>query len=113
MGTIQKDLADILSQDKSDITFHHGASSFISFAVKEKFNLLNQEIMVLVQKGFFYLIAFTNQELSLFNKFENLRNEGSGSANGGAPGTIPSGRYIPDVEDDLEDLGPADHQGYS
>ena len=49
----------------------------------------------------------------LFNKFENLRNEGSGSANGGAPGTIPSGRYIPDVEDDLEDLGPADHQGYS
>jgi hypothetical protein len=70
VGTIQKDLADILSQDKSDITFHHGASSFISFAVKEKFNLLNQEIMVLVQKGFFYLIAFTNQELSLFNKFE-------------------------------------------
>lgn len=70
VGSIHKDLADILSQDKSDITFHHGASSFLSFAVKEKFNLLNQEIMVLVQKGFFYLIAFTNQELSVFNKFE-------------------------------------------
>ena len=51
----------------------------------------------------------------LFNKFENLRNEGSGSgpSNGTAPGTLPSGRYIPDVEDELEDLGPADHQGYS
>jgi len=46
----------------------------------------------------------------LFNKFENLRNEGSG---GSAPGTLSSGRYIPDVEDELEDLGPADHHGYS
>ena len=51
----------------------------------------------------------------LFNKFENLRNEGSGAwpTNGSAPGALPSGRYIPDVEDELEDLGPADHQGYS
>jgi hypothetical protein len=70
IGNIRKDLADLLSQDKSDISFHHGAASFISFALKEKFNLLNQEIMVLIQKGYFYLIAFTNQELTLFNKFE-------------------------------------------
>ncbi|MCH6200891.1 DUF3822 family protein [Aquiflexum sp. LQ15W] len=70
VGSIRKELSDLLSEDKSDITFHHGASSFLSFALKEKFNLLNQEIMVLVQKGFFYLIAFTNQELSLFNKFD-------------------------------------------
>ena len=70
VGSIQKDLSELLSDNKSDITFHHGASSFLSFALKEKFNLLNQEIMVLIQKDFFYLIAFSNQELSLFNKFE-------------------------------------------
>jgi len=70
VGGIRKELADLLSEDKSDIIFHHGASSFLSFALKEKFNLLNQEIMVLVRKGFFYLIAFTNQELTLFNKFD-------------------------------------------
>lgn len=70
VGSIRKELAELLSEDKSDITFHHGASSFLSFVLKEKFNLLNQEVMVLIQKGFFYLIAFTNQELTLFNKFE-------------------------------------------
>ncbi|MCH6234177.1 DUF3822 family protein [Cognataquiflexum rubidum] len=70
VGSIRKELAELLSEDKSDITFHHGGSSFLSFALKEKFNLLNQEVMVLIQKGFFYLIAFTNQELTLFNKFE-------------------------------------------
>ncbi len=70
VGNIRKEIADLLSEDKSDITFHHGASSFLTFALKEKFNLLNQEIMVLIQKGFFYLIAFSNQELTLLNKFE-------------------------------------------
>jgi hypothetical protein len=70
VGSIPNDLADLLSSGKSDVVFHHGSSSFLSFALKEKTNLLNQEIMVLIQKGFFYLIAFSNQELTLFNKFE-------------------------------------------
>lgn len=70
VGSIKKELAELLSEDKSEISFHHGASSFLSFVLKEKFNLLNQEVMVLIQKGFFYLVAFTNQELTLFNKFE-------------------------------------------
>lgn len=70
VGSIRKELADLLSEDKSDITFHHGASSFLSFVLKEKFNLLNQEVMILIQRGFFYLAAFTDQELTMFNKFE-------------------------------------------
>jgi hypothetical protein len=70
VGSIRTELSNLLAEDKSDITFHHGASSFLSFGLKEKFNLLNQEILVLIQKGFFYLIAFSNQELTLFNRFE-------------------------------------------
>lgn len=70
VGCIKKELADLLSEGKSEISFHHGAASFLSFTLKERFNLLNQEIIVLIQKGFFYLIAFNNQELTLFNKFE-------------------------------------------
>nr|WP_283773991.1 DUF3822 family protein [Aquiflexum sp. TKW24L] len=70
VGSIRTELSDLLAEEKSEITFHHGASSFLSFALKEKFNLLNQEILILIQKGFFYLIAFSNQELTLFNRFE-------------------------------------------
>lgn len=70
IGSIRKDLAEQLSENKSDISFHHGASSFLSYALKEKFNLLNQEILILVQKNHFYLTAFSNQEIVIFNRFE-------------------------------------------
>lgn len=43
----------------------------------------------------------------LFNKFENLRTENNGGGPTLPSGTAPLGRYIPDVEDELEDLGPS------
>lgn len=70
VGSIRKDLAEQLSENKSEISFHHGAASFLSYVSKEKFNFLNQEILILVQKNSFYLTAFSNQEIVLFNRFE-------------------------------------------
>ncbi len=70
VGSIRKDLAEILAENKSEIYFHHGATSFLSFVLKEKFNLVNQEILILIHKDWFFLTAFSNQELILFNRFE-------------------------------------------
>ncbi|WP_194974505.1 DUF3822 family protein [Aquiflexum lacus] len=70
VGSIRKDLAEQLSENKSEISFHHGASSFLSYVLKEKFNLLSQEILILVQRNYFYLAAFSNQEIMLFNRFD-------------------------------------------
>lgn len=47
----------------------------------------------------------------LFNKFENLRNDAGAPAPTGAPGTL-TGKYIPDVEDELEDLRPVDDEDF-
>lgn len=47
----------------------------------------------------------------LFNKFENLRNDAGSPAPAGAPGTL-TGKYIPDVEDELEDLRPVDDEDF-
>lgn len=46
----------------------------------------------------------------LFNRFENLRNDGPAPA-GATPGTL-SGKYIPDVEDELEDLRSGDNEEF-
>lgn len=70
VGSIKKGLAELLSENKSEIVFHHGATSFLSYVLKEKFNLLNQEILILMQKTHFYIAAFSNQEIVLFNRFD-------------------------------------------
>jgi hypothetical protein len=70
VGSIRKDLAEQLSENKTEISFHHGATSFLSYVLKEKFNLLNQEILILINKNSFYLTAFSDQEIVLFNRFE-------------------------------------------
>ncbi len=48
----------------------------------------------------------------LFNKFENLRTEPIGTPANTPSGSTPQGRYIPDVEDELEDLGPSHDRDY-
>ncbi|UZD22830.1 DUF3822 family protein [Algoriphagus halophytocola] len=54
----------------SELSFHHGSVSFLSYLFKERFNLLGQEILLSVFEGQLYAAAFTNQELSVFNRFE-------------------------------------------
>jgi Protein of unknown function (DUF3822) len=54
----------------SDLTIYHGASSFLSYVFKERFNLIGQEIWVNLFGRHLYLAGFTDQELIVFNQFE-------------------------------------------
>ncbi|MEN2282626.1 DUF3822 family protein [Algoriphagus sp. SE2] len=54
----------------SDLSYFHGATSFLSYLFKERFNLIGQEILVCVLDHYFYAAAFTDQELTVFNIFE-------------------------------------------
>ncbi len=54
----------------SELSFHHGATSFLSYLFKERFNLIGQEILIYVFENHIYLAAFTDQELSIFNMFD-------------------------------------------
>jgi hypothetical protein len=54
----------------SEITWHHGASSFLSYLFKERFNLIGQEVIVNYFQSHVYIAGFTDQELSVFNRFE-------------------------------------------
>ncbi len=54
----------------SELTFHHGAASFLSYLFKERFNLIGQEISVNLFGQHMYIASFTDQELSSFNFYE-------------------------------------------
>jgi hypothetical protein len=70
VGSVDSGVADAVNSAYSDTSFHHGASCFLSYALKEKFNLIDQEILLLFYDGFLYLAAFSKQEIVLFNRFE-------------------------------------------
>lgn len=53
----------------SDLTFHHGSVSFLSYLFKERFNLIGQEISASIFENQLYIAAFSNQELAVFNMF--------------------------------------------
>jgi len=53
----------------SELTFHHGSVSFLSYLFKERFNLIGQEILVSIFGNQIYAAAFSNQELAAFNIF--------------------------------------------
>lgn len=77
VGSIDSVVSDALQTTYTDTSFHHGASCFLSYALKEKFNLIDQEILLNFHQGFFYLAAFSKQELVLFNRFEISHREES------------------------------------
>ncbi|WP_157243348.1 DUF3822 family protein [Algoriphagus resistens] len=53
----------------SELTFHHGSVSFLSYLFKERFNLIGQEILINLFGNQIYTAAFSNQELAAFNIF--------------------------------------------
>lgn len=70
VGSLNGELFDSIAENKQKIAFHHGACSFLSYGLKIKSDFIDQEILVIVYNEFCYLAAFTNQELTLFNRFE-------------------------------------------
>lgn len=70
LGSLGKGDWENLIWRKSDTTFNHGACSFLSYVLKEKPNLVNQELLVMLFDQHFYVAAFNHQELVLFNSFE-------------------------------------------
>lgn len=70
IGGLDSRLFHLLSEGKSNIQFHHGASSFLAYCLKEKQSLLPQEIFIYLFDKAFYIAAFNKQELVLFNRFD-------------------------------------------
>ncbi len=70
LSCISEKLHKLLSKRFSELNFYHGSCSFFSYLFKERFNLIGQEIWINLFDSHAYLAAFTDQELSIFNRFE-------------------------------------------
>jgi hypothetical protein len=70
LSCIPEKLHNPLSKRFSELSFNHGSSSFLSYLFKERFNLIGQEIWINLFGEHAYIAAFTDQELSVFNRFE-------------------------------------------
>jgi len=70
LSCIPEKLHSPLSKRFAELSFSHGSSSFLSYLFKERFNLIGQEIWINLFGEHAYLAAFTDQELSVFNRFE-------------------------------------------
>ncbi|PZX49561.1 uncharacterized protein DUF3822 [Algoriphagus ratkowskyi] len=69
LSCVEGKLKKALEARFSDLTFHHGSVSFLSYLFKERFNLIGQEILVSIFGNHIYAAAFSNQELAAFNLF--------------------------------------------
>jgi hypothetical protein len=70
LSCIPEKLHRPLSKRFSELSIYHGSCSFLSYLFKERFNLIGQEIWINLFDSHAYLAAFTDQELSVFNRFE-------------------------------------------
>ncbi len=70
LSCIPEKLHKPLSKRFSELSLYHGSCSFLSYLFKERFNLIGQEIWINLFDSHAYLAAFTDQELSIFNRFE-------------------------------------------
>ncbi|MEP0710668.1 MAG: DUF3822 family protein, partial [Algoriphagus sp.] len=64
LSSISSKLKKTLEARFSELTFHHGSVSFLSYLFKERFNLIDQEILVSIFGNQIYAAAFSNQELA-------------------------------------------------
>lgn len=70
VSSIASKFKKIIEARFSEVSFHHGACSFLSYLFKERFNLVDQEILVNVYESQMYASVFIKQELVTFNIFE-------------------------------------------
>lgn len=69
ISCIPQKMQQQLGKRFSELTFHHGASAFLSYLFKERFNLIGQEIWIDLFDTHLYMAGFTDQELSVFSRF--------------------------------------------
>lgn len=69
LSCIPQKLQHQLSKRFSELTYFHGASAFLSYLFKERFNLIGQEIWIDLFDNHLYMAGFTDQELSVFSRF--------------------------------------------
>ncbi len=70
VSVIPNKIKRILRTRISEVSFYHGACSFLSYLFKERFNLIGQEILFSVFGEQTYAAVFVDQELCAFNVFE-------------------------------------------
>lgn len=70
VSKIGNELKEVFTGTSKQISFHHGATSFLSYILKDKNTYINQEILISVFSHGFYLAAFKNQKLTVFNVFD-------------------------------------------
>jgi len=70
VSSIATKFKKIIEARFSEVSFHHGACSFLSYLFKERFNLVTQEILLSVYESQIYAAVFVKQELVTFNRFE-------------------------------------------
>ena len=70
VSLVEEKLKRHLQARFSELSFHHGSVSFLSYLFKERFNLIGQEILINIIGNQFYAAAFTDQELNAFNVFD-------------------------------------------
>ena len=75
VSVIPNKIKRILRARFSEVSFYHGACSFLSYLFKERFNLIGQEILFSVFGEHMYAAVFVDQELSAFNVFEISKKE--------------------------------------
>ena len=70
LSCIPEKLEQQLRERFSELSFYHGSCSFLAYLFKERFNLIGQEIWINLFGSHIYIAGFTDQELSVFNRFE-------------------------------------------
>lgn len=69
VGAIDKATGALFDNPLPDMEITHGASLVLSYLLKDKNEMLGQEIFVVAEQGHMYLAAFAGGELKVFNRF--------------------------------------------
>jgi hypothetical protein len=69
VGAIDKATVALFDNPLPDMEITHGASLVLSYLLKDKNEMLGQEIFVVAEQGHIYLAAFASSELRVFNRF--------------------------------------------
>src|SRR5690606_23805988 len=69
VGAIDKATVALFDNPLPDMEITHGASLVLSYLLKDKNEMLGQEIFVVAEQGHMYLAAFAGGELKVFNRF--------------------------------------------